>query len=194
MYHLGITALHGGLGLALVPRHGGPVAAERRRGRLPVASSAKQLLAKGGRHLIGDRLDITGARWGLDGAEAILTLRAVISNGDFDDYWGYHLAQEHQRLYPGTTQGQSLRVILSLTPNEPHPSHLPDPVPPSGVCPPYSCPWVRSAGRTPFCSTAKCRGISEDQIPVVRGAGRLPGRLLDYGPVHRQPGALQFSM
>jgi hypothetical protein len=39
------------------------------------------------RHLIGDRLDITGARWGLDGAEAILTLRAVISNGDFDEYW-----------------------------------------------------------------------------------------------------------
>jgi hypothetical protein len=76
------------------------------------------------RHLIGDRLDITGARWGLDGAEAILTLRAVISNGDFDDYWGYHLAQEHQRLYPGTTQGQSLRVTLSLTPNEPHTSSM----------------------------------------------------------------------
>jgi hypothetical protein len=76
------------------------------------------------RHLIGDRLDITGARWGLDGAEAILTLRAVISNGDFDDYWGYHLDQEHQRLYPGTTQGQSLRVTLSLTPNEPHPSAI----------------------------------------------------------------------
>ena len=76
------------------------------------------------RHLIGDRLDITGARWGLDGAEAILTLRAVISNGDFDDYWCYHLAQEHQRLYPGTTQGQSLRVTLSLTPNEPHATTL----------------------------------------------------------------------
>ena len=58
------------------------------------------------RHLIGDRLDITGARWGLDGAEAILTLRAVISNGDFDDYWRFHLAREHQRLYPGTAQGQ----------------------------------------------------------------------------------------
>jgi hypothetical protein len=25
--------------------------------------------------MIGDRLDITGARWGLEGAEAILTLR-----------------------------------------------------------------------------------------------------------------------
>jgi hypothetical protein len=58
------------------------------------------------RHLIGDRLDITGARWGLKGAEAILTLRAVISNGDFGEYWRFHLAREHQRLYPGTPQGQ----------------------------------------------------------------------------------------
>jgi hypothetical protein len=58
------------------------------------------------RHLIGDRLDITGARWGLDGAEAVLTLRAVISNGDFEEYWRFHLAREHQRLYPGTAQGE----------------------------------------------------------------------------------------
>lgn len=58
------------------------------------------------RHLIGDRLDITGARWGLQGAEAILTLRAVISNSDFEEYWRFHLAREHQRLYPGTTQGK----------------------------------------------------------------------------------------
>jgi hypothetical protein len=58
------------------------------------------------RHLIGDRLDITGARWGLQGAEAVLTLRAVIANGDFDQHWRYHLAREHQRLYPGTEQGQ----------------------------------------------------------------------------------------
>jgi hypothetical protein len=58
------------------------------------------------RHLIADRLDIGGARWGLDGAEAILTLRAVISNGDFQEYWHYHLEREHQRLYPGIKQGQ----------------------------------------------------------------------------------------
>lgn len=58
------------------------------------------------RHLIGDRLDIGGARWGLDGAEAVLTLRAVISNGDFEQYWRYHLEREHQRLYPGIKQGQ----------------------------------------------------------------------------------------
>jgi hypothetical protein len=58
------------------------------------------------RHLIADRLSIGGARWGLDGAEAVLTLRAVISNGDFQEYWRFHLAREHQRIYPGTTQGQ----------------------------------------------------------------------------------------
>jgi hypothetical protein len=58
------------------------------------------------RHLIADRLDIGGARWGLDGAEAVLTLRAVIANGDFEEYWRFHLAREHQRLYPGTKQGK----------------------------------------------------------------------------------------
>jgi len=58
------------------------------------------------RHLIADRLSIGGARWGLDGAEAVLTLRAVISNGDFEEYWQFHLACEHQRLYPGVNQGQ----------------------------------------------------------------------------------------
>ncbi|MFI6339903.1 ISKra4 family transposase [Streptomyces sp. NPDC050535] len=56
------------------------------------------------RHLIADRLDITGARWGLDGAEAVLRLRALITNGDFEDYWIFHTAREHQRLYPSPDQ------------------------------------------------------------------------------------------
>jgi hypothetical protein len=51
------------------------------------------------RHLVKDRLDITGARWGLAGAEAVLKLRALVSNGDFDDYWSWHLKQEYQRVH-----------------------------------------------------------------------------------------------
>lgn len=51
------------------------------------------------RHLVKDRMDLTGARWGLAGAEAVLTLRALISNGDFEEYWHYHLTQEHRRVY-----------------------------------------------------------------------------------------------
>jgi hypothetical protein len=51
------------------------------------------------RHLVKDRMDITGARWGLAGAEAVLKLRALVSNGDFDQYWAFHLAQEKQRIH-----------------------------------------------------------------------------------------------
>jgi hypothetical protein len=51
------------------------------------------------RHLVKDRMDITGARWGLDGAEAVLKMRAVVSNGDFQAYWHYHLAHEHHRVH-----------------------------------------------------------------------------------------------
>ena len=51
------------------------------------------------RHLIKDRMDITGARWGLAGAEAILKLRAIKANGDFEEYWRYHLAQERHHVH-----------------------------------------------------------------------------------------------
>lgn len=51
------------------------------------------------RHLVKDRMDITGARWALTGAEAILKLRALINSGDFDDYWHYHLRQEQHRTH-----------------------------------------------------------------------------------------------
>jgi hypothetical protein len=51
------------------------------------------------RHLVKDRMDITGARWGLDGAEAVLKLRALISNRDFGEYWLYHLDQERLRVH-----------------------------------------------------------------------------------------------
>jgi hypothetical protein len=51
------------------------------------------------RHLVKDRMDITGARWGLASAEAILRLRALVTNGDFDAYWAFHLQQEHHRVH-----------------------------------------------------------------------------------------------
>jgi hypothetical protein len=51
------------------------------------------------RHLVKDRMDITGARWGLDGAEAVLKLRAIVGNGDFAEYWRYHPTREHERVH-----------------------------------------------------------------------------------------------
>ena len=51
------------------------------------------------RHLVKDRMDLTGARWGLHGAEAVLKLRAIRCNGDFDAYWSYHLGKEQRRVH-----------------------------------------------------------------------------------------------
>lgn len=57
------------------------------------------------RHLLVDRLDITGARWGLLGAEAVIKLRALRSSGDFDEYWAFHEAQERRRNHESNYAG-----------------------------------------------------------------------------------------
>jgi hypothetical protein len=49
------------------------------------------------RHLVQDRMGITGARWSLHGAQAMLWLRAIHASGDTGAYWDYHITQEHQR-------------------------------------------------------------------------------------------------
>jgi hypothetical protein len=59
------------------------------------------------RHLVQDRMGITGARWGLDGAQAMLWLRAIDASGGTAAYWDWHITQEHQRNHlsryqPGT--------------------------------------------------------------------------------------------
>lgn len=64
---------------------------------------ASGLIEGAARWLIKDRMEVTGARWSIDGAEAILKLRALVGCGDFDDYFAYHLKQEklrnHDSLY-----------------------------------------------------------------------------------------------
>ncbi|MDH4319496.1 MAG: ISKra4 family transposase [Desulfobulbaceae bacterium] len=49
------------------------------------------------RYLVKDRMDITGARWGLSGAEAVLRLRSLRASGDFKEYWRYHEKMEQER-------------------------------------------------------------------------------------------------
>jgi len=75
------------------------------------------------RHLVKDRMEITGARWGLAGAEAVLRLRALRSSGDFDAYWNFHEACEYRRnhqsryaggLVPETNSSRSSRKSPNL--------------------------------------------------------------------------------
>jgi hypothetical protein len=64
------------------------------RDGLPVATG---VIEGACRYLVKDRMDRTGARWSLTGAEAVLRLRAIRASGDFDAYWKFHLEQDHQR-------------------------------------------------------------------------------------------------
>jgi hypothetical protein len=61
------------------------------RDGLPIATG---VIEGACRYLVKDRMDITGARWGLDGAEAVLRLRSIWASGDLDEYWQYHQEQE----------------------------------------------------------------------------------------------------
>lgn len=51
------------------------------------------------RFLVKDRMGITGARWSVEGAEAVLKLRAVCANGDFPAYWRFHQQNEQRRVH-----------------------------------------------------------------------------------------------
>jgi len=67
------------------------------------------------RHLVKDRMDITGARWSLSGAEAVLKLRALRSSHDFDEYWVFHEKSEHVRTHQS-------RYYDGIIPPATHPS------------------------------------------------------------------------
>ena len=65
------------------------------------------------RFVIEDRFGITGARWSPEGAEDILKIRAVVVNGDLDDYMRYYKQRyrdEHHlaRYDPATIEDLSL--------------------------------------------------------------------------------------
>ena len=39
-------------------------------------------------------MEITGARWGINGAEAILKLRSIVKSNDWDNYWEFFTKQK----------------------------------------------------------------------------------------------------
>lgn len=51
------------------------------------------------RHVVKDRLEQTGMRWTIDGAQAMLHLRATYLNGQWNDFVNYRLETEQTALY-----------------------------------------------------------------------------------------------
>ena len=64
------------------------------RDGLPIATG---VIEGACRYLVKDRMDRTGARWSLTGAEAVLRLRAIRASRDFDAYWVFHLERDKDR-------------------------------------------------------------------------------------------------
>jgi hypothetical protein len=62
------------------------------------------------RHLVKDRMERSGMRWRIAGAQAILSLRAIYVNDDWDAFHADRIQTEQRKLYPYKT---NLRVILN---------------------------------------------------------------------------------
>lgn len=56
-------------------------------------------------HTVKERMEGTGRRWSINGAESILLLRSIYTSQDWDDYWQAHMLRErtlmNQRMFDG---------------------------------------------------------------------------------------------
>lgn len=52
------------------------------------------------RHVIKDRMERSGMRWKVPGAQAMLHLRAIGTSGDWDKFQKFRVKYENRRLYP----------------------------------------------------------------------------------------------
>ena len=50
-------------------------------------------------HTVKDRMEGTGRRWSIEGAESTLLLRSVYTSGDWNAYWQWYMKLERIRLY-----------------------------------------------------------------------------------------------
>jgi hypothetical protein len=76
------------------------------------------------RYLVKDRMEITGACWRLEGAEAVLRLRSPRASGDFDEYWDFHLQQEYKRNHQARYHKGDVPKPLPVLQSEPKASRL----------------------------------------------------------------------
>lgn len=59
------------------------------------------------RHLVKDRMELTGMRWRVEGAQAMLDLRAIHLNDQWDDFNRHRIEEEQRRLYPNRSRIQT---------------------------------------------------------------------------------------
>ena len=67
-----------------------------RRMGLPIGTGAVEGTC---RYLVKDRMERSGMRWTVEGAQAILTLRGAYVSGHWEAFWAWYRAREASRLY-----------------------------------------------------------------------------------------------
>jgi len=70
------------------------------------------------RHLVKDRMELSGMRWTIAGAGALLALRAVNENGDWEDFHAFRRARRHQDLYGTSLKANQLDLVERLETNQ----------------------------------------------------------------------------
>jgi hypothetical protein len=58
------------------------------------------------RHVVCDRMERAGMRWAMPGAQAMLGLRCIGINQEWDEFMAFHIERETQRLYPATAANE----------------------------------------------------------------------------------------
>lgn len=66
------------------------------------------------RHFVKDRCELSGMRWSQNGAEALLRMRAVAENNDWDEYHAYLRKQRHQKLYGKPLEQSRCTELLAI--------------------------------------------------------------------------------
>lgn len=56
------------------------------------------------RHIIVDRMEESGMRWVMAGAKAILGLRCIYINGDWEQFMDFNIQQEQRTIHPATAK------------------------------------------------------------------------------------------
>ncbi len=66
------------------------------------------------RHLVKDRMELSGMRWTVAGAGALLALRAVNENGDWDSFHAFRRGQRLERLYGSSLDENWFNLVEQL--------------------------------------------------------------------------------
>jgi len=69
------------------------------------------------RHVVKDRMERSGMRWSLVGAEALLSLRCIDINKEWKSYMSFYMQQENERLYSKVECTLSRTPFLLINPN-----------------------------------------------------------------------------